>query len=301
MLDRFTSMRIFVAIARRGSFAEGAEEIGVSRAMASKHIKALESHLGVRLLNRTTRSIGLTEVGQIYLERIGVLLEQLETIEQQATNQSVEPKGNLAIAAPTSFGAFHLAPVVAAYMTKYPDINIRLTLTDRNVDLIDEGFDLAVRVGELEDSSHIARRLGMVRMVVCAAPDYLARHGEPQQPSDLERYNCLIFSETGIKAKTEWPFTIGGRAMSISARGDLVSNRGDALRVAAMAGRGIVRLPDYMVEEVLGNGDLIAVLTDFEPPRKPIYAVYLHREMLPSKIRTFVDYAATALEPQRSR
>jgi DNA-binding transcriptional LysR family regulator len=170
-------MQVFLAIARRGSFGEGAEDVGVSRAMASKHVKALETELGVRLLNRTTRSISLTEAGEIYLEQIGPLLEQLETVEERVTKQSAEPKGNLAVAAPTSFGIFHLAPIIAGYMDKYPDVKVHLTLTDRDVNLVDEGFDVAVFIRELEDSSYVARLLGAARMMICAAPEYLRTHG----------------------------------------------------------------------------------------------------------------------------
>jgi len=294
MLDRITSIQVFLAVARHGSFTEGAADLGMSRAMVSKHIKALETQLGVRLFNRNTRSINLTEEGLAYRDRVSPVLEALEDIETNIGDMSGKASGTLAIAAPTSFGLFHLSPVLASYMTRYPDVKVQLMLTDREVNLIDEGFDAAIQIRELDDSSLIARLLSDVEMVVCAAPRYLAANGEPRQPDDLAAHNCLVFSEIVHRDHGTWSF--GGRAQPLAVRveGDLVSNLGDALRIAAVAGRGIVRLPSYIVDEDIAAGRLQAILTDFEPQLRPIYIVYPHRDFLASKVRTFVDYLIAA-------
>jgi DNA-binding transcriptional LysR family regulator len=296
MLDRITSIQVFLAVARHGSFTEGAADLGMSRAMVSKHVKALENQLGVRLFDRNTRVINLTEEGLAYRDRVNPVLEALEDIETNIGDMSGKARGTLAVAAPTSFGLFHLSPVVAAYMERYPDVNVQLMLTDREVNLIDEGFDAAIHIRELNDSSLIARRLSEVEMVVCAAPDYLAANGEPQRPHDLEDHNCLVFSEIVHRDHGVWPFGVRGQPVSIRVAGDLVSNLGDALRIAALAGRGVVRLPSYIVAEDIKGGRLQAILTEVEPQIRPIYVVYPHREFLASKVRTFVDYLIAAFK-----
>lgn len=294
MLDRITSIQVFLAVARHGSFTDGAAELGMSRAMVSKHVKALETQLGVRLFDRNTRSINLTEAGNTYRLRVDPVLEALEDIETNIGDMSGTPRGTLAVAAPTSFGVSHLSPVIAAYMTRYSDVNVQLRLTDREVNLIDEGFDVAIHIRELTDSSLIARLLTEVDMVVCAAPDYLAANGKPRQLEELAEHNCLVFSEIVHRDHGLWSFGPREKPYSVRVDGDLVSNLGDALKVAALAGRGIVRLPSYIVEQDIKAGRLQPVLTDVEAQIRPIYAVYPHREFLASKVRTFVDYVIEA-------
>lgn len=294
MLDRITSIEVFLAVARHGSFTEGAAELGMSRAMVSKHIKALETQIGVRLFNRNTRSINLTEAGSLYRDRIDPVLEALGDIETNIGDMSGKARGTLAVAAPTSFGLFHLSPVIASYMERYTDVNVQLMLTDRQVHLIDEGFDVAIYIRDLNDSSLIARQLTNVEMVVCAAPAYLAANGEPCHPNDLAAHNCLVFSEIVHRDHGIWTFGPRDKPLTVRVAGDLVSNLGDALRIAALTGRGIVRLPSYIVEDNVQAGCLRPILTGFEPQIRPIYAVYPHREFLASKVRTFVDYLIEA-------
>ncbi len=296
MLDRITSIEVFLAVARLGSFTDGATELGMSRAMVSKHIKALENQLSVRLFDRNTRVINLTEAGRAYRDRVDPVLEALANIESNIGDMSGTARGTLAVAAPTSFGVFHLSPVIASYMAFYSDVNVRLMLTDREVNLIDEGFDVAIQIRELDDSSLIARLLSEVEMVVCAAPDYLAAAGEPGHPDDLSEHNCLVFSEIVHRDHGLWSFGPRNKPNAVRVGGDLVSNIGDALRIAALAGRGIVRLPSYIVEQDIAAGRLRPVLTEFEAPLRPIYAVYPHREFLASKVRTFIDYLIEAFE-----
>ncbi len=294
MLDRITSIEVFLAVARHGSFTAGAAELDMSRAMVSKHVKALETQLGVRLFNRNTRSIRLTEAGGIYRERVDPVLEALGDIATNVGELSGTARGTLAVAAPTSFGLFHLSPVIAAYMQRYSEVNVQLMLTDRQVDLVDEGFDVAVAIRDLTDSSLIARQLSEVEMIVCVAPAYLAANGEPRYADDLMQHNCLVFSEIVQRDHGLWVFGPRRQPLSVRVCGDLVSNLGDALRIAALAGRGIVRLPSYMVDEDIRAGRLQRILSDLEPQMRPIVAVYPHREFLASKVRTFVDYLIEA-------
>ncbi len=294
MLDRITSIKVFLAVARRGSFTGGAAELAMSRAMVSKHIKALETQLGVRLFNRNTRSINLTEAGSAYRRKVEPVLEALEDIATNIGDMVGTASGTLAVAAPTSFGLFHLTPVIADYMGRYTDVNVQLMLTDREVNLIDEGFDIAIQIRDLNDSTLIARQLGEVEMVVCAAPVYIQAEGKPDNPEDLAQHNCLVFSEIVHRDHGTWQFGARDQQCSVRVAGDLVSNLGDALRIAALAGRGIVRLPSYMVEEDIKQGTLQPLLTAFDPQLRPIYAVYPHREFLASKVRTLVEFLIAA-------
>ncbi|MGE0484668.1 MAG: LysR substrate-binding domain-containing protein [Gammaproteobacteria bacterium] len=301
MLDRFTSMQVFLALVRRGTFAAAAEELGISRAMASKHIQALEDHLGLRLFNRTTRTTRLTEPGERYYERVYRLLNELDNIEARLSEEVGSVRGMLAIAAPPAFGAFHVAPVVGEFMRTYPDVQVRLVLADRPIDLVDEGIDVAITVRELADTSYIARRLSAVRMLVCAAPAYLTAHGRPRNPEDLVAHNCLIYSETPTHMHAEWQFRRGTGGFGVRVHGNFVSNVGNAIRNLALAGQGIARLPDYIVADDINRGTLAEVLARFSPPLRPVYALYPHRDHLPGKVVRFLDFAARSFanEPRQ--
>lgn len=298
MLDRLTSMQVFLTVVRSGKFAKAASELGLSRAMATKHVRSLEDHLGVRLLNRSTRVTRLTEAGRRYYEQIAELLTQLDLIESRLSDDTAEVRGMLAVAAPPLFGALHLAPVIAAFMTNFPEVKVRLTLTDRAIDLVDEGIDVAVSVRELADSSYIARRLTAVRMTVCASPDYLAARGRPQHPRDLAGHNCLLFAEQPLQHAAEWRFQHDAEPLTVRVHGDLVSNAGDALRNIAAQGRGIVRLPHYIVADDLATGRLLAILEPYEPALRTVYALYAHRNHQPGKLRAFLDFASEAFAAQ---
>lgn len=293
MLDRITSIEVFLAIARNGSFSRTAEELGMSRAMVSKHIQALETMLGVRLFNRSTRAIHLTEAGATYRREVSPLLDALDEVASHVGELTTNPTGRLAVAAPTSFGLFHLSARIAAYMTRFPDVDVHLMLTDRGVHLIDEGFDVAIHIGELDDSSLVARRLGEASMITCAAPAYLEAHGEPANPAALTQRDCLVFAENVQRNHADWRFGDGARD-TVRVAGPMVSNQGDALRIAAVAGRGIAHLPEYLVREDLAAGRLVAILGDCAVPSRPIHAVYPHREFLATKVRSFVDYLVEA-------
>ena len=294
-MDRLTAMKVFSMVARLGSFSTAAEKLKISRAMASKHVQYLENSLGVRLLNRTTRHLSLTEVGASYQERINLILSDIDDAELAITQLNSEPRGTLRIMAPPSFGAFHLARFIATYKKSYPDVTIDMVLTDRAPELVEEGLDMAIHVGVMEDSSLVTRKLASARMVVCGSPEFLEKYGSPKTPAELDHYNCLLFTPR-IPAN-EWQFTINGKETSQHITGTFRCNVGDALRVAAIKGCGLVQLPTYMVGLDIKSGRLQPVLREFSPAEKPIYAVYNHRKYLSAKIRTFVDFLSEMLHP----
>lgn len=294
-MDRLTSIEVFLEVARHESFSAAADELGLSKAMVSRHVGQLENKLGVRLLNRTTRSVGLTEAGSAYRDRMKELLEDLEETEQSVAKLNTEPRGMLRVLAPTSFGSFHLARAIADFRKTYPEVDVDLVLTDRPGDLVEEGLDLAIRVGELEDSNLVARKLAQARVVVCASPQYLEAHGRPRHPDDLRRHDCLVY--TGRQLSGDWSFTIDGTVRMDRLEGHIRSNIGDALRVAALQGSGIVQMPTYMVGLDIAARRLEVVLENFEPPPRPVYATYLYRRYLSAKVRAFVNFLSERFYP----
>lgn len=295
-MDKLTSMKVFARVAKHGSFAAAAKELGISRAMATKHVMHLENALGVRLLNRTTRKINLTEAGAAYLERCLQILEDIEETELAVTQLHSEPQGLLRISTPPFFGTFHLAPTIAAYLRQYPKVRVDLMVCGGLVDVVAEGLDLAIRLGEQPDSSLIARRLASSPRVVCGSPDYFERHGKPRHPHDLRRHNCLI--NWGFEPHDNWKFTdIDGDTITVKVSGNLQANTADPLRLAAIHGLGLVVLPTYIVGQDLSKRRLEAVLQDYNLPPMDIYAVYPHRRHLSAKVRTFLDFLAERLHP----
>lgn len=295
-MDKFTSIKTFLAVARHGGFTAAADELGMSKAMVSKYVSALENSLGVRLLNRTTRRIKLTEEGIAYRERMRDILHDIEETELAVAQQSSEPMGTLRVMAPTSFGSFHLARAVADYREAFRSVAVEMILTERIPDIIEEGIDVTIRVGELEESSFVARQIAQVRNVVCASPEYLARAGRPDYPGQLTGHNCLIY--TARSPAGEWQFTINGRVQRIHVSGDVRCNLGDALRIAAIRNCGIAQLPTYIVGLDLRAGRLKPLLEQYASPARPIYAVYPHRRHLSAKIRTFVEFLWKRYHPR---
>jgi len=294
-MNKLNSLRVFAAVARLGSYTAAAEELGISRAMASRHVNQLEDDLNVRLFNRTTRHISLTEVGRSYRDRVSLILSELEEAELAITELHSEPRGLLKIMAPPSFGSFHLARAITSYKDLYPDVTIEMILTDRTPDLVEEGIDLAIVLGELDDSSLVARNIGTSRRVVCGAPAYLQKAGVPQTPEGLEKHNCLTL--THRSPLSDWRFLIDGSEIRFYPDGNFKSNTADPLRIAAINGCGLVQLPSYMVGLDIQSKRLQPVLERFEPGELPIYAVYVHRRHLSTKIRTFVDFICDRFLP----
>ena len=295
-MDRLTGMEVFARVAEAGSFTKAAGQLGISTSAASKHVIALENRLGARLLNRTTRRLSLTEVGASYYEWCARIAQDVAEAESTVTRLHSEPRGRIKLNAPMSFGIRHLAPAMPDFMALHPDLTLDMSLNDRFVDLVEEGYDVAVRIGELSDSSLIARRLAPARMMVCGAPAYFERHGVPETPADLAGHNCLGYSL--LAAPGEWHFTGPGRAQTVRTSGSFHANNGDALRAAALAGLGIVVQPSFIVGTDVARGALVRVLAGFTPRESTIYAVFPHHRHLSAKVRVFVDFLVDRFAPE---
>jgi DNA-binding transcriptional LysR family regulator len=288
-LDRITGMAVFAKVVESASFAAAARHFDMSPAMVSKHVSTLEGRLGVRLLNRTTRRVSATEVGQDYYERCLRILSDLEDADRAAGNLQTAPRGLLRVTTSVSFGARQLAPLVAEYLAAYPDVSIELSLHDHYVDLLKERVDLAIRLGTLSDSSLIARKLCAVEMVLCASPGYLKANGTPQKPRDLVKHNCLPHATSRT-----WTFSDRtGKEEVVRVSGRLSANGGDALLALAVKDSGIALAPDYLVGDDLTAGRLVRLLPDYTTRDTPVYAVYPHSQYLSAKTRTFIDFLAS--------
>lgn len=286
-MDRLTAMRLFSAVARLGSFAEAGRRHRVSASVVTRGIAQLEDELGLTLLNRTTRSVRVTERGQIYLESCRQILADLDAAEARARGENAEPRGVLRITAPITFGRLHVLPVVNRMLAAHPALAIRLTLSDRNIHLVEDGIDVAIRIGDLADSSLIAVKLGSVGRVVVASPAYLARHGVPQRPAELGEHALIAFDTLDVTA--EWRFRNPDDVVRIEPR--LTVNSADAALAAAAAGVGITRALSYQAAELLGCGSLTRILGSFEPAPVPISAVYPAYRIPPASVAAFVRTA----------
>jgi len=287
-MDKLTSMNVFVKVAKAGSFAAAARDLGISRAMATKHIMHLEKELHTRLFNRTTRSLSLTEAGEAYLERCQQVLLDVDEMEAAITHLQHEPRGILKICAPPVIGATQIAPALTDYMKEYPHIGVDMTLHGGHTDLIEEGFDIGIWLGQLTDTSLVARKLASSQLVVCASPDYLAQHGTPETPEELEEHSCLV--NWAIAPGDKWLFKGIWGQMEIKVSGRMQANMADPIRIAAVNGLGIVMLPRYIVGRDIEKGKLQPLLEDYAIDPMPIHAVYPHRKYLSTKVRVFIEY-----------
>lgn len=295
-MDKVMSMRVFSAVAKNGSFSDAAKKLSISKAMASKHVQSLENSLGVRLFNRTTRKLNLTDVGSAYFDKVDGILSDIDETELAISQLNSEPKGKLKIMAPPSFGAFHLSRALSVYLRKYPDVTTEIELSNRKPDLVEDGIDLAIYLGELDDSTFVARKIASTRRVICASPYYLKQNGTPQRPDDLAKHNCMIYAPRTVL--NEWDFINNNEKIKVSISGDIQCNDGDALRIAAIQGCGIAQLPTYMVGLDIQSGRLNALLEGYEPEKLPIYAIYNHRKYLSAKIQTFVEFMYELYQPE---
>ena len=287
-MDKLTGLKIFSAVAHLGSFSAAARELNISRAMASKYISDLEANLNARLLNRTTRKLSLTEVGQAYFEKIDTVLAEIEEADRSVMELQTEPRGTIKIMSPPSFGSFHLARAISGYKDTYPKVKIELILTDGMPDLFEVGVDMAIQLGEIEDSNVIARKISSSRLVICGSPDYFKKHEPPETPEQLKQHNCLKLIQSF--PISDWRLNIKGKETRIEVAGNLKSNMADSLRIAALNGCGLIQLPSYMVGLDIKSGRLLPVLEKYEPDKLPIYALYAHRKYLSTKVRTFFNY-----------
>lgn len=288
-MDRLTSMAVFVKASDLGSFAAAAEAMGMSPQMVAKHVVFLEDRLGTTLLHRTTRRQSLTEVGRAYYDRCKQLLTEVEAAESIAQDMRSQPKGVLRVNAPMTFGAFSLAPFVTRYLDRYPDMQIDLTLNDRFVDPLEEGYEVMVRVGEVDDTSLIAHPLAPYRLIACASPDYLARRGTPRTPSELELHDCLPYAYWSPSIPCRWQFTRKGRTEDVRATGRIRSNDWKALLHAAKEGFGVTLGPESVLDAEIAAGHLVRVLPDYEGPARPMHVLYPAGRRPTVKVRSFVD------------
>jgi len=288
-MDRVSSMLSFVKVVEHQGFSSAARQLNLATSVVTTHVKSLEERLGVRLLNRTTRSVSLTEVGREYYERCVQILSEIEDAEQAAQVLQSRPRGVLRLNTSPGIPAV-IAPFMAEYATLYPEVTIHLTATSRMLDIVEQGYDLAIWYAAVPDPGLIVRRLASYRAVICASPDYLAKHGQPQHPSELAHHSCLIFYDaTYSKGGREWIFTGPDGDFPVHVSGALETNNPDALRGAALRGQGLLLAPTPMMVHELRSGALVPVLSEFLPREYPIEALYPNREHLPAKVRTFID------------
>ena len=296
-MNRLSAIESFVRVAELKSFSEVAARLNTSKSVVSRHVAALEAQLGLRLFHRTTRAITLTEAGRGYFERVSQILLDLQDADQAVSHLQMTPRGRLKVSAPMSFGFLHLAPALADFLAQYPELEVDVTMSDRFVDLVEEGFDLAVRIGTLADSSFIAKRIAPIRRVICASPSYLEAHGRPAVPQDLRAHQCLCNSNQ--PAGREWRFTMpDGNPVSVPVNGRLAMNNGDALRVAALNHLGFIDIPTFIVGVDLKAGTLVSVLDDHVPQVLALHAVYSHARHLSPKVRAFIDFLARRFGPR---
>ncbi len=295
-MDRLATMEAFVRAADSKSFSEAARRLRSSKSLVSRQVAALEAELGVRLFHRTTRSLTLTEEGRGYHAQITRILAEIDEANMSVSQTQAAPRGKLKLSAPMSFGILHLAPALPDFFARCPDVQIDLSLNDRYVDVVDEGFDLAIRIGRLADSSLVARKLATLRMILCASTEYLDRHGAPRMPDDLRHHQCLCYSTNALAP--EWRFVApDGTPLNVQIDGRLHANNGDVLRVAALRGQGIVYLPSFIVGADLQAGTLVSLLADYIPADAGIHAVYPHSRHLSAKVRAFIDFLAERFGP----
>ncbi|KMQ73186.1 LysR family transcriptional regulator [Marinobacter subterrani] len=287
-MDRIDAMRAFVTVVNEGTFTRAAERLEMSPQLVSKYVSQLETHLGVRLLNRTTRKIHLTEAGTQYHQRAQQVLNDIDDMENQLDDLHTQAQGLLRISAPVSFAIRHMAPLLSEFQKMHPGVSIDLQLNDRKVDIVEEGFDIALRIGHLKSSSLIAKRLAPIRLVLCASPTYLEQHGTPGHPQDLANHQYLRYSymdmDTGPSVQ-KWLQARGRRT-----GGEMVSNNGDVLVESAKAGAGIALQPTFIAGAAIKEGKLQMLLPEYEPEPMALYAVYAHRQLLASKVRSFIDF-----------
>jgi DNA-binding transcriptional LysR family regulator len=293
-MDRIEAMAAFVAVADLQGFAPAARKLGVSASAVTRLVAALEERLGARLLQRTTRSVTLTDVGARYLERARRILADVDEAEDAAQAERTQPSGRLVVSAPVGFGRIHVTPLMSVYLQRYPDVSGELRLTDRMINLVEDGVDAAVRIGHLADSSLVARHVGSMRRIVVASPDYLARRGQPKKPQDIASHDTIQFG--GIAASPEWRFMQNGEDIRVAHTPRFTTNIADAAIWHAEHGGGLTCVLAYQAAEALAAGRLKVVLAKFERPAIPIHIVYATSRLLSAKVRVFIDLATEICE-----
>ena len=294
-MDRLDAMHLFIRVAELGSFSAAAQQLGVARSVVTRQVAALEAHLGVKLMARSTRRLSLTSAGTAYLEKCRVILNLVEAAETGVAEERLTPRGNIRISVPLSFGLKRLAPLLLDFSQRYPEISLDMDYTDRRVNLIEEGIDLSIRITRRLEPGDVARRIGTARMQVVAAPEYLARHGRPQQPAELAHHECLGYTNAG--ATMPWQFMIDGQLESLPVRSRLNANNGDVMTEAAAQGLGITCQPDFITDTFIAAGRIEEILADFPMPELGIYAMLASNRHVPYRVRALMDFLAAGLAP----
>ncbi|KOC90166.1 LysR family transcriptional regulator [Winslowiella iniecta] len=286
-------LTIFLAVVKAGSFTAAAEQVLLSKQYVSRRMAALEASLGVRLLIRNTRKLSVTEAGQLFSRHAQRILDDIHEAEQAVSERRQELHGSFRISMPMSFGMSHLSPLIAGFLRQHPAVQFQVELADRYVDVVGEGFDIAIRIGTLADSTLIARRLGELKRVICGSPDYFSRAGHPENPSALLNHACLRYGREG---QNGWELLQDGKRKMFDVRGPVVSNNGEVLRDAAVAGLGLVLLPEFIVGPAIQRGELVTVLEAFQPAPLGLYAVYSQHRQRSEINRTFLTYLEEQLK-----
>jgi DNA-binding transcriptional LysR family regulator len=293
-MDRFESMSTLLAAVEGGSLSAASRKLGMPLATVSRKVSELEAHLRTRLINRTSRRLMLTDAGRSYVAACKRILEDIGEAERAAAGEYMAPRGDLTVTAPIVFGRLHVLPVAIEFLKAYPDIDIRVALADRVVNLQEDDIDLAIRIGDLPDSSLVATRVGSIRHVVCGSPAYFAQRGTPKSPGQLSTHDCITFD--GLMSPDTWKFAVGKSTLSVAIHSRLIVNTAEAAIDAAIAGVGITRVLSYQVASALRAGTLALALREFEPKPWPVSLVYSGQGLLPLKLRAFLDFAAPRLK-----
>lgn len=292
-MNPFEDMRIFCQVMDSGSFTAAADQLGLSKQFVSRRLMQLEERLGVRLLNRSTRRLDVTPLGQSYYESALRLLSEVEQVEQGIAGQTTEPRGTIRVSAPLSFALAHLGGLLPVFLQRYRDVSVEMDLSDRPVDLLGEGYDLALRIGTLEDSTLIARRIASIERVYCASPAYLSERGTPLKPEDLHGHDCLPY---GHGRQVQWRFAGQGKPLTVNVTGRMRVNNGEVLKDAAIAGLGVTYLPTFIVGSALKDGRLVEVLEDFCPGPLTLSAVYPQHRQSSRPVQALVEFLREELD-----
>ena len=298
-MDTLTCMQAFIKAVETGSLAEAGRRLDISAPMMTRYIDALEKRVGARLINRSTTALSLTEAGSAYYERCVVAVAAVADAEEAAAVLASVPQGTLRISVSADFGASYLAPVLVEFLQQHATIGIDVSFTNRMVDLVEEGIDLAIRISAAIDPNLIARRLATTSLVACASPEYLRQHGVPQTPGELEKHNCLVFGDSAYFR--DWQFEQGGQRTVVQPRGNLRCGDTNVLRTAALQGLGVLMLGSFALAEELRAGRLVPILTDYTIGEFGVFAVYANRRFLPPKVRLFVDSLVSRFGPDPQR
>ena len=293
-MDRLEAMSLVVAVNETGSFSAASRKLAVPVATVSRNVSELETHLKAELFQRSSRRMSLTDAGRSYIDACKRIIEQVEEAERELSGEYNSPKGDLAITAPWGLGHTHLLPLTVEFLSEYPDISLRLALTDRIVSMVDENIDVAVRIGALPDSTMIATRVGSIRIVVCASPAYLAARGRPKTLDDLRDHDCITIDD--VASPTAWKFANGNRSIAVPIRTRLTVNTSEAAVLAAVAGAGLARVMSYKIDAAKRAGTLDVVLEEFEPEPLPAHIVHAQRKVTPVKLRAFLNWVTPRLK-----